>query len=314
MQHRPLSGWCRPLRHEFEVHAYRSGPGHRVAGIGRGLRGLPADRRYLGAPARVPDLRSHRLLRQLAQPRGDGVTGDMDVAVREVQGPATERVPCENTTCGAPSAGSRPFPNRTTAARAGFYAAAFMAAAMSVRTPRSSAVSGTTRTGAGAEAASDADTEPRSAPRTGPRPREPTTISRASASSERERRTSTGSPTSVSTAMPSTSGAVPAVRPARAWTGSSYQDEAPRRSRHGRASSASRPTLGAGRLRRTNAFLRSLRSAASQTPLGCSDAHRKRSAAGPASSHSNRRRSWRRRGPAGDGRRRRTSCWNCMQR
>ena len=111
-------------------------------------------------------------------------------------------------------------------------------------------MSGTTRTGAGAEAASDADTEPRSAPRTGPRPREPTTISRASAY-----RASASAGRRRDPRRRSRRPCRPRLAPSRPFglrgrgRAASFR-EAPRRSRHGRASSASRPTLGAGRLRR----------------------------------------------------------------
>ena len=40
---------------------------HRAARRGRGLRGLPEDRRRLAAPAHLPDVRARRLLRQLAE-------------------------------------------------------------------------------------------------------------------------------------------------------------------------------------------------------------------------------------------------------
>ena len=53
---------------------YTSGhsPDNRVARVGRGLRGLPANGRRLAAPAHLPGVRSRRLLRQLAQPSRHG--------------------------------------------------------------------------------------------------------------------------------------------------------------------------------------------------------------------------------------------------
>ncbi|CAA9527597.1 MAG: hypothetical protein AVDCRST_MAG67-4172, partial [uncultured Solirubrobacteraceae bacterium] len=51
-----------------ELHAPRHDRVRRRASRDRGLRGVPEDRRALGAPADVPELRQGRLLRQLAQP------------------------------------------------------------------------------------------------------------------------------------------------------------------------------------------------------------------------------------------------------
>ena len=51
-----------------------SGPDRRsrAAGVGRGLRGLPADGRQVAAPPHLPDLRPCRVLRRLAQPARHG--------------------------------------------------------------------------------------------------------------------------------------------------------------------------------------------------------------------------------------------------
>src|SRR3954469_13218455 len=57
-------------------HGRLQSPGHRRVPRGArgdpGLRGLPAGGHALGAPAHVPGLRAHRLLRQLAPPPRDG--------------------------------------------------------------------------------------------------------------------------------------------------------------------------------------------------------------------------------------------------
>jgi hypothetical protein len=50
----------------------RPGRGHRAAGRDRRLRGMPEDRRHVGAPAPVPDLRQDRPAATLAQPPRHG--------------------------------------------------------------------------------------------------------------------------------------------------------------------------------------------------------------------------------------------------
>ena len=53
---------------ERDLLAHRQHQADGAAGRDRRLRGLPRDRGHLGAPAHVPVLRPHRLLRQLAEP------------------------------------------------------------------------------------------------------------------------------------------------------------------------------------------------------------------------------------------------------
>src|SRR6266550_4430476 len=50
------------------MHPPRSDRRSRAAGVRRGLRGLPADRRQVAPPPDLPDVRPCRLLRRLTQP------------------------------------------------------------------------------------------------------------------------------------------------------------------------------------------------------------------------------------------------------
>ena len=57
--HRPMTATCYAPRRDHAARAARDD---------RRLRGMPRERRHLGAPADVPELRADRVLRQLAQP------------------------------------------------------------------------------------------------------------------------------------------------------------------------------------------------------------------------------------------------------